>query len=259
LLVAAIVFSVTTGANARAALQKSPSKPSGKSSPSKTTPARRAPGKKSGKKEKGKTNLSASGVPMTGVGPAMPTLDDAILQFIEKSRCTGATLAVSKDGQLLYSRGYGWMDAEKSKATPADAMFRVASISKPITAAAIRQLIRNGKLSLDDKVWDVLEIKPPAGVNIDPRWRDVTIAQLLDHKGGWDIKKLGFDPMFQAKRVAKELQLDHPAGPDDTVRWMLDKPLQFNPGERDAYSNFGYCLLGRVIEKVTRRPYLTYF
>lgn len=251
---------ICSGNDLAQAAQKSPSR-TGKSSPSKTAPARRAPAKKSSGKKgtgKNKTVLSDSGVPMTGIGPATPVLDEAILRFIEKSRCTGATLAVSKGDEIIYARGYGWLDAEKSAPTPPDAMFRVASISKPITAAAIRQLIRDGKLSLDDKVWDVLQLKPPAGVNVDPRWREITIGQLLEHKGGWDIKGLGFDPMFQAKRVAKELGLNHPAGPDDVVRWMLDKPLQFDPGKRDAYSNFGYCLLGRVIEKVTKRPYLTY-
>lgn len=256
LLVAALICS---GVSRTEGKQKSPSRPTGKSSPSKTAPAKNAPAKKSSsKKEKNQTVLSDSGVPMTGVGPATPTLDAAILRFIEKSRCTGATFAVSKDGELVYSRGYGWLDMEKTADTPPDAMFRVASISKPITAAAIRKLIRDDKLSLDAKVWDVLEIKPPEGETVDPRWREVTIGQLLEHKGGWDIKQLGFDPMFQARRVAKELGLDHPAGPDDVVQWMLDKPLQFDPGKRNSYSNFGYCLLGRVIEKVTKRPYLTY-
>jgi len=253
--VAAIAFTVAAGAEGFAAAPKSPSR----TVPSQNVYGKKTPSKKSSdKKEKSKTILSESGVPITGAGPAKSKLDDAIVRFIEKCRCTGATFAVSRGGELFYSRGYGWLDSESSEPTPPDAMFRVASISKPITAAAVRKLIRDDKLSLDDKVWDVLEIEPPPDVKVDPRWHDITIGQLLDHKGGWDIKQLGFDPMFQARRIAKELGLDHPAGPDDVVRWMLDKPLQFDPGKRDSYSNFGYCVLGRVIEKVTKRPYLAY-
>jgi len=237
--------------------KKDGSKPSGKGANAKKNG--KANNKTAGKNADNiTTSQSATGVPITGAGPASTILDEAILRFIEQSRCTGATLAISKDGQLLYSRGYGWLDEAKSKNVQPDTPMRVASVSKPITAAAIRGLIRDGRLTLDTKVWDVLGLKPASDVALDPRWRQITIGQLLEHKGGWDIQALGFDPMFQAKRVARELKLDHGAGPDETVQWMLGKPLQFNPGERSSYSNFGYCVLGRVIEKLSGRPYIDY-
>ncbi|MBX9653519.1 beta-lactamase family protein [bacterium] len=195
-------------------------------------------------------------VPITGPGQSIASIDEAILSHLEKSRCTAATFALMVDGEIVYSKGYGWLDEErKRKALPKTPM-RVASVTKPITAATVKSLIAEGKLSLDSKGIDYLPIKEWGIEPADPRWSQVTIKELLAHKGGWDIKKLGFDPMFLADRVSKELSLTQKPEPTDVIRWMLKKPLQFDPGTRSAYSNFGYCILGRVIEKVSKRSYL---
>ncbi len=77
---------------------------------------------------------------------------------------------------------------------------------------------------------------------------------MLEHKGGWD-RDASFDPMFRTKQIEQELQLSHPATPLNVVQYMLTKPLQFTPGEKSVYSNFGYCVLGRVLEKVLKKPY----
>lgn len=74
------------------------------------------------------------------------------------------------------------------------------------------------------------------------------------HRGGWD-RGQSFDAMFQSLRFAREMNVAAPAKPEDIIRSMLTQPLDFNPGERFAYSNFGYCLLGRVIEKTTGQTY----
>lgn len=197
-------------------------------------------------------------VPVVGKGKSLPDFDAALLAHLELSKCTAATFALSMGGRVVYARGYGWLDLDKTRPTPADTPMRVASISKPITAAAIRKLIATGKLTEETKVWPLLKIEPPAGVELDPRWHEITVEQLLSHKGGWDIHQLGFDPMFSGPRAARELMLDRPAGPDDMVVWMLKFPLSFDPGERKAYSNFGYCVLGRLIERVAGRPYIDY-
>src|SRR5262249_11808891 len=76
-------------------------------------------------------------------------------------------------------------------------------------------------------------------------------------RGGWDRDK-SFDAMFQSVRFARELKIPPPAQQDDVIRCMLGVPLDFTPGERYAYSNFGYCLLGKVIHKVTRQDYESY-
>ncbi len=91
----------------------------------------------------------------------------------------------------------------------------------------------------------------------DERLDDITIRHLLQHRGGWDRDK-SFDAMFRSVDFAKALGVDPPAGPDTIIRVMLGKPLDFDPGHRYAYSNYGYCLLGRVIEKLSGESYEQY-
>src|SRR5262249_38619256 len=138
-------------------------------------------------------------------------------------------------------------------------LFRIASVSKPITAVAILQLAERGKLKLDDKVQGHLKYEPhfEDGGKFDERWRQVTIAHCLAHTGGWDRDK-SYDPMFQANRMARSRKVELPILPEDIIRYQLGQPLDFDPGERYAYSNFGYSLLGRIIEKVTGQPYEEY-
>ena len=130
-------------------------------------------------------------------------------------------------------------------------LFRIASLSKPVTAVAILQLVEQRRLSLDDRIVDVLKLKPERD---QQRHRQVTIRQLLQHTGGWD-RGVSFDPMFQPVRIATALDTKSPAGPGEVIRFMQRWPLDFDPGSRYAYSNYGYCLLGRVVEKLTGQPY----
>jgi N-acyl-D-amino-acid deacylase len=182
-------------------------------------------------------------------------LDNAILDFMDTIHCQAATVAVSRDDRLLYSRGYGWLDKDKKKPGPPDALMRIASVSKPITVAAIKNAVRSRQLSLEAKAFKLIAVKAPGGQPADPRINSITIGQLLEHKGGWDSKQ-AFDPMFRTKQIEKELHLNGPASPVDVIEYMLTKPLQFTPGEKTAYSNFGYCVLGRVLEKVMKKPYM---
>jgi len=194
--------------------------------------------------------------PVTGpVAPGDDSIDQAVQQFMDTVHAQSATAAVSRGGKLLFSRGYGWMDAAHRKPTRPDTLMRSASCSKSVTAAAIRTLIRGGKLTPDTKAFPLLALQSTTAKPGDPRLNDITIEQLLAHKGGWD-RDQSFDPMFKVRQVQQDLRLRTPACPADVVRWMLAKPLDFQPGERSAYSNFGYCVLGRVIEKVTDKPYI---
>ncbi len=196
--------------------------------------------------------------PMTGTAvPEYAPLDRAVLDFGYLIKCTAATVAVSKDGELLYSRGYGWRDARKKQPTPPNTIMRIAYASRSITSAAIYALIHDEKITLDTKVFEYLKFTPPPGVKQDPRLATVTVGQLLKDQGGWD-KKETFDPMFATQKVEEYFKLPRPAQQADIIRFMLGQPLQFDPGERVAMSNFGYCLLGRVIEKASGQPYGTY-
>lgn len=186
--------------------------------------------------------------------------DASMGEFLQEHRVPGASIAVTDRGKLVFARGYGYADVAGQDPVTPDSLFRIASLSKPITAVAVLQLVEQGKLSLDDHVVEVLDLKrkiDAAGDAFDARWREITIEDLLEHRGGWD-RDQSFDAMFQAVRFAEQLGVPAPAGPDTVIAAMLSHPLDFAPGERYAYSNFGYCLLGRVIETQTGQSYERY-
>jgi N-acyl-D-amino-acid deacylase len=191
--------------------------------------------------------------------PELSAFDDWMKSFMAEHQIPGGQLAIVKNGKLVYARGFGWADREAKEPVQPESLFRIASVSKPITAVAILKLVDQGKLKLDDKVLDHLQYEPhfEEGGKFDERWKQVTIAQCLAHSGGWDRDK-SYDPMFQAIRMSKSMQIDPPILPEHIIRYQLGQPLDFDPGERYAYSNLGYSLLGRIIEKVTGQPYEKY-
>ncbi len=199
-------------------------------------------------------------LPQTGHKDAnLASFDKLMTTFLQKNELPGAALAVAKDSQIVYSRGFGYADREKKEPVRPNSLFRVASISKPITAAAILQLVERKKIKLEDKVFDVLELAEPNGAKFDARWKKVTILQLLQHTGGWNRDRKGaFDPMFYSPEIVKELKINTPANAHTIIRFMLRQPLDFDPGTEYHYSNFGYCLLGRVVEKASGQSYEGY-
>lgn len=193
-----------------------------------------------------------------GVIPPSVAFDKAMHQFMRERGVPGGSLAVVRDGRLVYAQGYGWADSAARERVRPDSLFRLASVSKPITAVTVLRLWEAGKLDLDSRVFELLDLgsQVPNGHTLDARWRQVTLRQLLQHTGGWDRDK-SFDPMFRAVQIASALGEPAPASPRAVIRYMLGQQLDFDPGTRYAYSNFGYCLLGRVIEKVTGTTYET--
>ncbi|MFM7149491.1 MAG: serine hydrolase domain-containing protein [Gemmataceae bacterium] len=185
--------------------------------------------------------------------PAFESIDQFMALFLEKSNFPGASLAMGRAGKMEYARAYGYAHREAKQPMRTDSLFRISSVSKALTAVAIMQLVERGKLRLDDKVFEVLSLVPP-GRGFDRRWRDITVEMLLEHRGGWDEKRSP-DPMFISPQVAEEMGVAHPAMPPAIIAYMLRRKLDFEPGEKFAYSNFGYCLLGRIIEKVGRQNY----
>ena len=182
--------------------------------------------------------------------------DLEIEAFMSARGVPGGALAVVKDRRLVYARGYGFADRAKNLPVKADSLFRIASISKSITGVAVLKLVEEGKLALDAKAFPLLGLQPAVQSFVDPepRLRQITIRQLLQHTGGWD-REMSFDPMFRSDRIARANLTPPPASARDVIRYMLARPLDFDPGARFAYSNFGYCVLGRVIEKVTGQTY----
>jgi N-acyl-D-amino-acid deacylase len=202
-------------------------------------------------------NENPEALPITGKAVAELTGFDQLMKtFLKDHELPGASLAVSKAGRLIYARGFGYADLEHHEPVQPHSLMRLASVSKPITAAAVLLLVEQGKLKLTDSIWDLLQdfARDYPGAQRDPRWKKVTVVELLRHTGGWDRDK-SFDPMFSSQRILRGLKLSPPPKTSDIITFMMGQPLDFEPGERYAYSNFGYCLLGRVIEKVSGHPY----
>lgn len=196
-------------------------------------------------------------VPITGrADAAFECIDRMMAGFIALYDIPGGAMAVTRGKRLLYARGFGYADVEKKELVKPDTLFRIASVSKPVTGVAVLRLVEKGKLALDDRAFDVLDVKPhlEKGAQVDPRLKDITVLQLLHHTGGWDRAK-SFDPMFRTVEFAKALEAEPPANSEQVIRCMMGKPLDFAPGERSAYSNFGYCVLGRIIEKIAGKSY----
>jgi N-acyl-D-amino-acid deacylase len=204
----------------------------------------------------GPKGLRASGAPVTGKPvPELASFDRAVLGRMANWKRPGGSVAVVKDGRLVLAHGYGWADRESREPVAPGSLFRIASLSKSLTSAAILKLVEDGKLRLDDKAFEILgDLQPRPGATINPELRKITIRHLLQHSGGWD-RDQSFDPMFQSREIAATLGVPPPASAEAIIRYMLEKPLQFSPGTKYAYSNFGYCVLGRVIEKVTGERY----
>ena len=200
-------------------------------------------------------------VPLTGQAvPGMASFDQVISDLMKKHKVPGAAVSVVKDGRLVYARGFGYADVENKQTVAPDALFRIASVSKPITAIAILKLVEAGKLELTQKVLPLIpDLKPPTGATMDPRWQNITILNLLQHTGGWDRDKQGgFDPMFRPGTAAAAVGAPAPASAETVIRYMLGQPLDFDPGTKYVYSNFGYAILGRIIERVSGMSYENY-
>src|SRR5215216_2024228 len=208
------------------------------------------------------TSSAPQEIPITGtVVSGMAWYDKAIPDLMRKYKIPGGAVAVVRDGKLIYARGFGYADVENKTPVQPDALFRLASVSKPITSVAIMKLVEDGKLKLDDRVAPfIAHLAPAPGATVDPRWEQITIRHLLNHTGGWDREKPngGFDPIDRPAIAAAAVNAPAPASSETLIRYMKGMPLDFNPGEAHVYSNFGYIILGRVIERVSGMPYEEY-
>ena len=203
--------------------------------------------------------VPSSDIPVTGPeAPGMEHYDDLVTELMREHQIPGGAVAVVKDGRLVFAHGYGWADVEHGVPVQPDALFRVASLAKPITSVAVLALVEDGQLALADAAFAYLaDLEPPVGAVEDPRLGDVTIQDLLHHSGGWDRFQT-FDPMFRSTFIASALGEAPPSSCEMVIRYMRGQPLQFDPGTRHAYSNYGYCVLGRIIESVTGATYATW-
>jgi CubicO group peptidase (beta-lactamase class C family) len=188
--------------------------------------------------------------------PELSSFDNTLKHFMQPRNIRSGTLAVVFLGRLVLARGYSWSDDPDDTPDPTS-LFRIASLSKAFTAATVMYLVQTGAVHLDQPVTSILDFQPPAGKTVDPRLGQITIRYLLNHLGGWDSTE-SFDPMFRDHKIAAELGVNLPISKQHIITYMAGQPLDFDPGTRYAYSNFGYLLLGRVIEAISGQSYEDY-
>jgi CubicO group peptidase (beta-lactamase class C family) len=214
-----------------------------------------------------------TGIPAGSMGQC----DTKMQTFLAKYQIPGATFAITKNGRLIYMRAFGTANLAGTEVTQPYHMFRIASVSKPITSIAIMKLIENGQLSLSDKPFG------PGGIlNADPyfanakvtdlRVYNITIQNLLEHSAGWNRDlpmspnplppyPWGYgasDPIDFPLHVTQTLGEPNPVTRRAMIKFLVQKGLDFTPGTDFNYSNIGYLVLGEVIEKKTGLTYESY-
>src|ERR1051325_7866308 len=167
---------------------------------------------------------------------------DAIAKQMMSRRVAGISIAVARDGQAVFARGYGMANLEHSVAVTPETVFHIVGISKNILAAVILQLVDEGKLRLDDDVMKYVPQAPTQG-------HHVTVRQLLNHTSGI----YSFTSMADAAKNDR-LELTH----EQVLALIKDKPFDFEPGTRWQHDNSALYLAGMVVERVTQQEYGAY-
>lgn len=202
----------------------------------------------------------AQDMPITGTGsPVFKNIEDSVIALMKKWNIPGGQLAFSRGGEIIYSKAFGYGDRDNKIPAQTNNLFRIASSSKPFTAMAILKLVQEGKIALNEKAFVILDpiVKTTPIKVADPRIFDITVANLLEHSAGYTWEH--GDPQQKFARIAPDaLGKPRPAVPEDIIRYMLGQPLDFPPGEKKVYSNFGYNVLARIIEEVSGMPYELY-
>ena len=193
--------------------------------------------------------LLGAGLAMAVAGPALARQTNAVIEaeaanFLATTRSPGLQVAMARHGQLAFVGAWGLSGPGGGPLTH-DHRFRIASVSKPITAAAAMRLVEAGRLNLDAAVFGPGSILGESYGPTTGAHRAIRVRHLLNHSvGGWTND--GYDPSMAHPGVSQTELI---------ARGLAERPLNFVPGTTQLYSNFGYLLLGRVIERVTGQPY----
>jgi len=204
---------------------------------------------------------SVSGVRFNGVwqnsafkASDLALIDKKVRAYKKANAVPGLSIAISHNERLVYAAGYGHADTETGEPVGPSHRFRIASVSKPITRVAVMRVIQDTNLDLISKAFgsgSVLGsqyVTPANNKKID----DITVENLIGHRGGFvNVNKDGkkSDPMFAYSGTTHK----------GLIKWALKEyPLGFDPGSKSSYSNFGYSVLGRIIEAKTGKSYETY-
>ena len=184
----------------------------------------------------GARSLPASDLPAI---PAEQTtrVDEIVQQAMQKQGIPGVSLAVVQDGRLVLAKGYGMANIELQVPATPETVYQIQSITKSFTATGIMLLVEEGRIRLEDKISAHLENTPGT-------WQEITVRHLLTHTSG--IKDFINDPTASLRLDVTE---------EEVFKATAPRPLNFQPGERYAYSNTNYHLLAMIIRKLTGKSY----
>ena len=184
-------------------------------------------------------------------GADLGFISSQMKSYMATNSVPGASLAITKDGRLVYAAGFGQANTDTGEEAGPTSQYRIASVSKNITTAAIMKLVEAGKLGLGDKVFGPggrLSAQFPTPAS-NTKINQITIKHLLEHVSG--LSNAGGDPMFM------NTSMNHA----QLISWMLNDSahkMTRNANTQFEYLNFGYCLLGRVIEAISGKTYETF-
>jgi D-alanyl-D-alanine carboxypeptidase len=167
-------------------------------------------------------------------------VDAIAADYLAKPGAAGLSIGIARQGKVLLAKGYGLADVEFDVPANADTMFRIGSVTKQFTAAAIMRLVEQGKISLDDSLNKFLPDYPTQG-------HTVTIRHLLNHTSG--IKS--YTDVGEEWVKIHPLELTH----EQLLALVKDRPFDFKPGEKWAYNNTAYYMLGMIIETISGKSY----
>jgi len=194
-------------------------------------------------------------------------IETAVAQSIADKQIAGAVTMVVRHGKVAWLKPQGFLDREAGKPMPADALFRICSMTKPITSVAVMMLYEEGRFQLEDPISKFIPefknpkvlVKPATGAPYSiPATREITIRDLLRHTSGLTYPwNLDLGKMYEDAHVASGL-LQYDGTIADSVKALAAQPLLFNPGDKFEYS-LGVDVLGRLVEVVSGMPLDQFF
>jgi serine beta-lactamase-like protein LACTB len=152
----------------------------------------------------------------------------------------GLSVAIAYDGKLVWSEGFGFADLDNRKRVTTDTVFRIGSVSKPLTAVGMMMLVEKGKLDLDKDIHDYVPDFPDKGCSITTRQLAGHLGGIRHYKDGEAYLNKHFENVWQGLSIFK------------------DDPLVAEPGEKVSYSSYGYNLISAVMEAAAKRDFLSY-
>ncbi len=192
--------------------------------------------------------------------PSLVNFDVAMNNLLNNYAIPGGQLAITYKGRLVYSRGFGLADSSTNTVVCPNSIFRIASLSKQITAITIMHLYEQGRIGLNDTVFGANGILNDSIYQtvLDTLVYGITVKHLLSHQGGWDRDSSG-EPDHNSYAIAIAMGVPPPANTKTIIKYVLSQQmLDFAPGTSAKYSNLGFNILGEIIEKITKQDYETY-